>query len=179
MSNLHDRLDEIQGVTKVLAGDVRRLRQQCGPRALEEIDSGVSTGRRAYVRAVFALIEAVVEQHKQLVLDLADQRLVSLADGASEQLRKRTPYPPFRKNIRAVYEGAGDAFGRPFDTERTWRVLEFAIEIRHRITHPKAYMDCRVGVEDIDAVEKAEECFRNVSNEFVKAAGEHRATHNW
>jgi hypothetical protein len=182
MSNLYDRLDEIQGVTRVLANDVRRLKEQCGPRTPEEIDGDISICRRAYVRAAFALIEALVEQHKRLILDLADRTLVSLGDGVSEQLRKRIPYSSLQKKIRAVYEAAGDAFEKPFDIERTfegWQVLESAIGIRNRITHPKSYMDCRVGVEDIDAVEKAEDRFRHLHNEFVKVAGKHQATHDW
>lgn len=71
MNDFYSRLEQIQGVIRVLSGDAFRLEKAFGPRCLVEIDSEVAGVHRHYVRAVFALIEAVVEQHRLLLLDPA------------------------------------------------------------------------------------------------------------
>jgi hypothetical protein len=70
MSSLCDRLEEIQGLIKLFAGDVEQLASRLGPRAPVEMDGEIAGVRRAYARAVFALVEALAEQHKRLLLDL-------------------------------------------------------------------------------------------------------------
>ena len=65
MSDLYTRLEEIQGMNRVLSDDAHRLSTQLGDRSIQpDEQAGL---RRAYVRALFALIEAIVEQHKRLV----------------------------------------------------------------------------------------------------------------
>lgn len=57
-------------MTRLLIDDVARLREQLGDGELKPSDAQL-TNRRFYVRAVFALVEAFVEQHRRLLLDLA------------------------------------------------------------------------------------------------------------
>ncbi len=89
MVNLYHRLDELEGVIRVLTKDKRSLCESCSQRTMDEIDGTVSGARRACVRAVFALVEAVVEQHKRLLLDLRDNDLVSIGDEILSPLGER------------------------------------------------------------------------------------------
>jgi hypothetical protein len=121
--------------------------------------------RRHYARAVFALIEAVVEQHRLLLVDLSD--------GAEKKLREMRPAFPLLKRVTVVYEAAGRAFGKHIGIG--CEPLMAAKEVRNRLTHPKSFEECQVGVLDLDKVEKAEEWFREINNRFVRAAVERYA----
>src|SRR5262245_58032716 len=84
MSDLYDRLEEIQGMARTLIGDLKQLSQLLGDRSIQaDVTDEQSANRRFYVRAVFALIEALVEQHKKLLLDLADRKVITLDHGVS------------------------------------------------------------------------------------------------
>lgn len=196
MSDLYDRLEEIQGMTRVLIGDVERLRQQLGSRSIQDDKTVEQEGaRRAYVRAVFALIEATVEQHKRLLMDLASRSAVALDQGTEAVLVEqafvaddkgkvgsREQYLSLRRKIRVVYRAAATAFGRDFEVkydDQGWQRFASAIEIRDRLTHPKSYADCDVDDDDLDSVDQGHEWYRGLNQEFVRIAREHRGEHNW
>jgi hypothetical protein len=184
MTNLHDRLDEIEGVIKALGGDVRRLESQFGPPAPTDAMSEAAGIHGLFVRAVFALIEAVVEQHKRLLLDLDECAIISLGNGVAETLEQEKSYLRLRKKIQLVYKAAGDAFGQPIDLlgdGRGWQAFESATNTRDHITHPKSFEQCRITFPELDAVRNAEKWFRDDTNRgFVKAAEQPRASHgNW
>lgn len=175
MNDLYTRLEQIQGVRDVLSGDVRQLEKRFGPRCPVEIDSEPAGIHRQYVRAVFALIEAVVEQHGRLVLDLSAARIVSLDSGVAERLRQRLT---LREKIQQVYEAAGHAFEQPIEVE--YEPLMAAKKVRDRLTHPKSFQECNVFVLEIDKVKEGEEWFRDLNNRFVRAGKHHRDAHdNW
>jgi len=130
MSDLYDRLEEIQGMTRVLIADVDQLRTQLGSRSIQDAKTAEEeVARRAYVRAAFALIEATVEQHKRLLLDLNMRQAVSLDALAQTALTEqvcavadtgvvstREQYLQLRRKIRLVYRVAAEAFAEPFAT---------------------------------------------------------------
>jgi hypothetical protein len=196
MADLYGRLEEIQGMTAVLAGDVERLRPMLGSRSIQDAVSDEEyTHRRSYVRAVFALVEAVVEQHKCLILELTGLGAARVGAGVQEVLHERTffvkdngavgekeKYLQLERKLRAVYRAAGEAFGQPllidFSTEG-WRAFQVALNVRDRITHPKTYVACHVEEGDLDAVDKGHAWFREVNNEFVRLARDHRLLHKW
>ena len=69
--DLYTRVEEIQGMTRALIDDVNSIKSRLGSRIeTDEKSKRSETNRRFYVRAIFALIEAVVEQHKRLLLQL-------------------------------------------------------------------------------------------------------------
>ena len=196
MSDLYDRLEEIQGMTRVLIGDVERLRPQLGSRSIQDDKTIEQEGaRRAYVRAVFALIEATVAQHKRLLLDLASRQAVALEEGTEAVLTEqifvadekgkissREQYLNLRRKIRLVYGVAARAFGRDLTVRydvQGWQQFTNSIEIRDRLTHPKSYADCDVGDDDVDSVDQGHDWYRGLNQEFVRVAREHRAQHNW
>lgn len=193
MADLYDRLDEIQGMTRVLAGDVQRLRPLVGEEVA--ISEDEEAHRRFYVRAVFALVEAVIEQHKRLLLDLAERGAVSLAPGAREALAEQVPvvrengtviyreqYLQLERKLRAVYRAAGDAFGQVLAVDfgdNGWESFRAALDVRDRLTHPKTFRDCDVDEAALETVCRGEVWFRGLNDEFVRAAREHRGIHRW
>lgn len=196
MADLYDRLEEIQGMTRILTADVAMLRPLLGERSIQTAETDTEkTNRRFYVRAVFALIEAVVEQHKRLLLELSNGGAITLAEGIfqalSEQVyivrkngtvTERNQYLQIERKLRAVYRAAGDAFGQPLTLDFGnigWESFRAALDVRDRLTHPKTFSDCLVNEDDLDKVDKGHEWFREVNNEFVRVVRKHRANHNW
>jgi hypothetical protein len=193
MADLYDRLDEIQGMTRVLTEDVDRLRPLTGEDVT--ISNDEEANRRFYVRAVFALVEAVLEQHKRLLLDLAERGTIALPAGVRQALSEQAPfvkdngtvayreqYLQLERKLRAVYHAAGEAFRQPLAVsfgDTGWQSFRTALNVRDRITHPKTYEDCHVDGDSLDTVNQGHEWFRAVNNEFVRVAREHRQVHNW
>jgi len=184
LTELYDRLDQIDGVLKALRGDVSRLENQLGPPAPTDPFSEAAGARRLFVRAVFALIEAIVEQHKLLLLDLVECGVISLGDGVAQTLsEKKYLYLPLRQKIQTVYGTAGAAFEQPIDPlgdGHGWQAFESATGTRNHITHPKSFEQCLVTFPELETVKNAEKWFRAVNAGFVSVAGQHRNSHsNW
>lgn len=196
MVDLYDRLEEIQGMTRVLAADVKRLATGVGDRSIQaEITEEHAGARRAYIRAVFSLVEAIVEQHKRLLLDLAANGFVTLNSPVREALSEqiyviddsgsvstREQYVQLRRKLRAVYRAAAEAFGTALVVrydDQGWQAFGTALKVRDRITHPKSYADCDISGDDLVTVDAAEAWFREVNSEFVRVAREHRSTRRW
>jgi hypothetical protein len=168
----------------VLGGDARQLERQFGQRSEIAYNDPAGGVHRLFVRAVFALIEAVVEQHKLLLLDLDENGAISLGNEVTQVLSEKKGYLPLRRKIEAVYRAAADAFGQPVDVQgdrHSWQTFMSAIEVRNRITHPKSVQQCQVRWEDLDIVRDSENWFRsNLHRELVLAVDHHRALpKNW
>jgi hypothetical protein len=173
MNDLLSRLDQIEGVIRALGSDARRLRESCSRlRVPVEFDSEAAGVRRQYVRAVFALIEAVVEQHRRLLVDLLGSGVISLDSGMAQNLASR-----HRHGLSAVYKAAAAAFGQSIDVACV--PLKDAKGVRNRLTHPKSFEECRVCVLDLDKVDEAEEWFRQLNNKFVRVAKDHQRARRW
>jgi hypothetical protein len=195
MSDLYDRLEEIQRMVRVLTRDADTLRGPLGGRSIQDDVTDQQAGaRRAYVRAVFALVEAVVEQHKRLLLDLAARQVIVLDPQTRAALAEQTytvadngiisgrdQYLQLRRKLRLVYRVASEVLGRmavPYD-DHGWQRFGEAIAIRDRITHPKTYADCDIAGDDLDTVDGGHNWFRAVNNEFIRVAREHRQGRGW
>src|SRR5262245_31857811 len=85
--DLYERLEELQGMTHLLIDDVALLRPKVGERNPDVTDEEKAI-RRFYIRAVFALVEAFVEQHRRLLLDLCQSNTITLSDKAHKKLRE-------------------------------------------------------------------------------------------
>jgi hypothetical protein len=196
MSDLYERLEEIQGMTAVLSGDVERLRPLLGSRSIQDaVPEQEETHRRSYVRAIFALVEAVVEQHKRLILDLTERGVARVGAGVREVLLERTyfvkdngtigekdQYLQLERKLRAVYRAAGEALGRPLQIEfgdQGWPSFQAALDVRDRITHPKTFVACHVDEADLETVDRGHAWFRDVNKAFVELARDHRQQHGW
>lgn len=193
--DLYSRLEEIQDITHVLVGDVDRLCDTLSSRTnLDEPSETEYGARRGYVRAIFALVEATVEQHKQLLLDLETRHAITLDPTTQAALLEQTysvndngsvsprvQFLQLRRKLRLVYRAAGEAFAElavRYD-DQGWQRFGEALSIRDRITHPKSISDCHVEGDELDTVDQGHEWFRALSNEFVRVTREHRERHRW
>lgn len=169
MGDLYDQLEELQGMARVLAADVAWLRPQLGSRDIRAaVSDHEEAARRLYVRAIFALIEALVEQHKRLLIQLVDLKTITLSPGLREALSERVytvkdngavaereQYLQLQRKLRAVYHAAGEGFRQPLAVDfgdQGWQSFQAAIALRDRLTHPKTFKDCRVNEQDLDVV---------------------------
>jgi len=192
--DLYGRLEELQGTTRLLIDDMNRLHVGMG-RFEPNPTPDQETTRRSYVRAVFALVEAFVEQHRRLLLDLADANFITLDPAMLLELREikeilhgdgrvqqRTRYLRTFDKIKAVYAAAGTGFGEPLNItfgDQGFETFRAAMGIRDRLTHPKTAPDCWLSVVHLEQVEVAHDWFRTLQNEFVRVARAHREQHSW
>jgi len=196
MTELYDRLEEIRDVTRVLTRDVEQLRPLLGERSIAAaVSEEEEANRRFYVRAIFALIEALVEQHKRLLLDLAEHGTIALGTGVREALSERLyvfrdngtvvereQYLQLQRKIRAVYRTAEAAFEEALHVlfgDQGWASFQQAVQVRDRLTHPKSLEDCSVDEDALEAVDRGHRWFRDLHNAFIRGAGAHRAQHHW
>jgi len=194
--DLYSRLEEIQGMTRTLIDDVNSIKSRLGSRKESDAKSKrVETNRRFYVRAIFALIEAVVEQHKRLLLQLNEENIIDMAEGVYEVLSEKVyiandkgkinskeQYLNLQRKIRTVYRVAGEVFRESLKIDfgnNDWNTFQSALKIRDRITHPKKFTDCEIDDNDLITIETGHAWFRKLNNEFVKVARKHREQYPW
>ncbi len=131
--------------------------------------------RRSFVRAVFAAIEGFVSVMKADVIEksYAGRFTLTRAERAvlleetydvtdSGQARLRPFFVPTSKNVRFVFSVFARVHGvsaGPDYSGEGWRSLRKALEVRNRITHPKASPDLFVSNSDIKLTEQAYEWF--------------------
>jgi uncharacterized protein YjhX (UPF0386 family) len=192
--DLYDRLVELQGMTHLLIDDVTLLKPKVG-----ELNPNVTgeekANRRFYIRAVFALVEAFVEQHRRLLLELCESNKIALKEKTRKKLQEikevfredgtveeQVQYLQIFDKIKAVYKAAEFAFGRPLKVtfgDRGWTTFKAAMEIRNQVTHPKDVRDCWIMEDALKTVNDADEWFKKLQNEFVRVAREHRTANGW
>ena len=193
--DLYGRLEELQGITRLLIDDVSLLKPLIGEGDPDPSD-GMKAHRRFYVRAVFALVEALVEQHRRLLIELTNAGIITLKDAKLRELREikdvlddtgevvaqREKYLQIFDKIKAVYKAAGDGFGQELDItfgDDGWVTFKDAMELRNRVTHPKRAEDCWIFQQHLNTVNRANDWFRALQNEFVRVARAHREQHRW
>ncbi len=192
--DLYNRLDELIGMTHLLIDDVNLLKPGVGALAPNP-SQAQEANRRFYIRAVFALVEAFVEQHRRLLLDLVDVQKITLDETTITKLQEiriiphpdgrieqRTQYLRTFEKIRTVYTAAGVGFNEPLNIsfeDQQWESFQEAMRIRNGITHPKNVQDCWISEHHLQTVDEAHEWFKTLPNEFVRVARAHRAAHHW
>ena len=188
------RLEELQHVTRLLIDDVVMLRPKLGEMkpdpTLEE-----AANRRFYIRAVFALAEAFVEQHRLLLLELCAARRIELSKNTRKKLSEirevlgddgelvvKKQYLQIFEKIKEVYKAAACGFEQKLTVtfgDVRWTNFKAAMEVRDRITHPKKVEDCWIFDDALRSVTDAYDWFRLLQNEFVRMARKHRTEHGW
>jgi hypothetical protein len=86
------------------------------------------------------------------------------------------------RNVRAVYRIAGRILGGDFEHHfgnNGWAEFQEAITIRHRVTHPKSVEDCRVLSEQVELLVRSELWFRELHNDFICVASDHKRREGW
>jgi hypothetical protein len=193
--DLYGRLEELQGMTRLLIDDVSRIKALVGEGNPDPSDQE-KTHRRCYVRAVFALVEAFAEQHRRLLIQLAENRYITIpepkltrfreikviineVDGTKEEQRQ---YLQIFEKIKLVYKTAGTSFGQELTItfgDQGWETFRSAMELRNKVTHPKRVEDCWIFEDQIQTVNNASDWFKTLQNEFVRVAREHRQQTGW
>ena len=85
--DLYNDLEELRGMTRLLIDDVNLLRPKLGEGNPDPSDEE-KANRRFYVRAVFALVEAFVEQHRRLLVHLCESGKITLPENRLNKLRE-------------------------------------------------------------------------------------------
>jgi hypothetical protein len=133
--------------------------------------SDTQFARRSYVRTVFALNEGFLYWFKQEVAEwLLDKgldrdnvmmaKLFLLSDESYRitdkgKIRSQKNRVPFLDFCGFVYRTAAECLGvnpDPFFLEGGWQELKKALDVRHRITHPKKPEDLEITERELLAV---------------------------
>ena len=160
LMDLYNDLEELQGMTRLLIDDVKILRPKIGEGNPDPSDDERAY-RRFYVRAVFALVEAFVEQHRRLVIHLCEAGKIELSENNLNQLRQikrildaggtvvreEPNYMRIFDKIKEVYKAAADGFRSPLTVtfgDDHWPEFKEAMEIRNQIADsPETLADSR------------------------------------
>jgi len=186
-------LEELQGMTRLLIDDVNRIKPTIGEGNGNPSDEHFAQ-RRCYVRAVYALVEAFAEQHRRLLIELAENNYVTIPEDTLRRLREirifiqdgveqeRQQYLQLYEKIKLVYKTAEICFGHAVNVtfgNQGCEDFQDGMELRNRVTHPKIYPDLHIHEQDLRTMNAASDWFRSLQNEFVNAARAHRQEHHW
>jgi hypothetical protein len=124
--------------------------------------------RRAYCRALFALIESGISYLKNYILAfpeggidedtelrLSDKRRIKLKDG-SEQIA--TSFMPFQDSVTFALETFAWFCGLEYQVRKEdsgWKALVTTSKTRNRIVHPKTWTDMAISDEEMISLQRA------------------------
>ncbi|MUJ39655.1 hypothetical protein [Aliivibrio fischeri] len=135
--------------------------------------------KRAYVRTVFSFIEGNSHRLKLLWLECHKEGYIKLSEKElncingfkiEEDGQKKIIKSAFKDSIKSSFSIASNAFNikNPLiTTGDDWRNFSRALEIRHRLTHPKTIEDLDVSIQNMQVVESACEFYRKATIELV------------
>jgi hypothetical protein len=154
---MKDWIGEFQDLFGTLIADVEDLSRFA--------HGGSLHASRSYVRAVFALIEGITYAMKQVAaspflmpLDAAERALLneeSYALDPSGKPQTRSAYLQLLPNVRFAFAAMAKCHGADFIVDVSgsgWQSLQRAIQVRHRLMHPKAATDLELDQRELDDV---------------------------
>jgi hypothetical protein len=137
-------------------------------------ESDTPFARRAYVRTTFAYFEGFVYWLKGVVTTwvlgmgkrrnevnltalylLSDETLRPNRQGKLESEPNRLPFMNFCAFVLRTAAECFEADPSKFFSDNGWCQMKVALDVRHRITHPKNPEDLSISDEEIDAFTKA------------------------
>ncbi len=146
---------------------------------LELKNRDTQTLRRNYARATFAFIEGFVSIMKSGSLavflgggcsltpgdlSLLLEKTYSLSE--TGEVNSRDVYVPTAQGVRFAFDVFGRAHGiaeRPDYSGDGWRHFRRALEVRNRVTHPKAATDLAINDKELNAIDGAWRWFLDAS----------------
>ncbi len=167
---------EFMLLLECLMGDVRAL----------EVDAEAvwsQSQRRAYCRAVFALIDGLTFNLKQYVLEmfeyeLGEEEIARLRewreskDGGGNS-HSRPVFLPIADNVFCAFDMMSNCCGATNPIDRSggeWRTFLDAIVVRNRITHPKNAAALEVTDSDLSSVFAAGRWYVKTVDELLRAS---------
>ena len=176
MANLQDALPEL---FLSLANDVI-----IAERELDQAEPQFR--RRSYVRAVFALVEGVTFVMKQFALSVHERGDITLPPAEVAPLReeqydldKGTPrtkqkFLKVADNLRFAFKTFAQAFRSTYTLDTTvhqWQLFSEAIDLRNRITHPKAPDDLIISDDEMRKIQEVAAWYRKVTGDLFRSRG--------
>jgi hypothetical protein len=180
---MESSFDESMKLLNALSADI----EYCYDK-LEKEDS--QFWRRTYIRAVFAFAESFIFRMKQAALDInklhdglfneaevaflqeADAReyIINRKGEVEAQARKRLI--PFESNFKFAFKVYGRAFNSSYTPDLGdggWDAFREALEVRHRLTHPKFIHQLDISDDELERIEKGVTWFRKVTLELFQS----------
>lgn len=196
MSSLYERVEHMEHLRGMLTQDMDALRTLFEHLTIADAPTPLQeAAKRSYVRAFFALVEALTEQHSQLLVDLARDGNIRLASdnvlALSDQtvdvtdtgkLRSRSMHLPIKSRLRLLYRLAPEALGETIAVDFSgsgWSNFGKALDFRHALVHPKRPQDCYVDEDELAILDSAREWHQMAHNQLVEAIRLHRGRVHW
>ena len=174
--NLGKTLDEMLAVSGVLRQDIESLV------AAYRHDWSSQPLRRMFVRAYWSMIEGEVYCTKEFVLRacelgdknlsaeehvfLSESRVIVDEEGAASLKPAHTDALSNLKQTLKIAASKFDLDWAPNFSTQGWGKLALSLELRHRITHPKASAELVVSESELDIHKDAFAWFLEAFNEF-------------
>jgi hypothetical protein len=156
-------------------------------------ETGSESGRRQFVRAFFANVEALNATFRQIALSRARAGLVRFSAGEMAALRgvnyRLTLKGPRPETMRESFEESqlfawrafAKAFALPLPIERgqgDWQHLMWAVRIRNRLAHPKRLSDMRLTLDDSSRLAKVADWWWGIALGLMNATNS-RTAKDW
>ena len=170
-------LDDLLESSGLLRDDIQRLLEAFADNWDDQ------TFRRVLVRAGWSYVEAVVFGLKQIVLRactlgsenlsaktqafLSERRIEVNSQGEARVL---AVHIDTMKNIKLALKLASTRFDVPWQPafgDGSWEKLRDSLQLRHRLTHPKAAAELHVTDPELDDHQKSFSWFMTSFNEFL------------
>lgn len=138
---------------------------------------------RTYVHTLFAFVEGINFGFKKTALTMHEHRAcfddmelsllreVSYKLDARGNAKKKNKHLATLANIKFSTKAVAKAFGpmeRKTFEDNGWKHFQDALNIRHRLTHPKSEDSLHISVDDVNTILKAAEWFVMYMNEVSK-----------
>ena len=147
-------------------------------------DNKTDSGKRAFVRSVFAMIEGSVFNLKQMALALSKHGRGGFPQAESVMLeevsyelddkgdvKSQIKFIPLPKNIKFAFAAAARAFRVTYELkvdDAGWNSFKEALEIRNHITHPKTSEHLQLSDKDIEVASNAAQWFLRTQRELIQ-----------
>lgn len=140
--------------------------------------------RRSYVRAVFALVEGVTFVMKQFALSVHESGGITFPSAELALLReeqydldKGTPrtqqkFLKVADNMRFAFKMFAEAFQSTYILDTSvhhWQRFLVAIDVRNRITHPKAPDDLIISDDEMRRIQEVAAWYRTVTGDLFRS----------
>ena len=174
--NLGETLDEMLEVSGVFRQDIESLM------AAYRHDWSSQPLRRMFVRAYWSMIEGEVYCTKQFVLRacelgdkslsaeehvfLSESRVIVDEKGAASLKHEHIDALSNLKQTLKIAASKFDLDWAPNFSTQGWEMVALSLELRHRITHPKAAAELVVSESELDIHKDAFAWFLETFNEF-------------
>jgi len=159
--------------TKEMIEMMEEERKKCAEFVVKEPENEVI--RRIVIRSIFSIFEGMCFRFKVTALLVGKKRGIEFSAEDRAMIEEETYYlddkgeaktkqyyPTFKSNIQFAFNILARVYGSGFKLDlggQEWEIFREAIEIRHKITHPKDPLHLKVPKEEFDKVIRSYDWF--------------------